>query len=137
MFKRLQERVARRHMKRTMVATAATGNGMHVQVWPLMESDHTQLGTAIQTWLWAQLPDTATPHGLSGYGITLMWVQMQGETRTWLGDHSIPTFQRLDAAASLDTLPQVVQQFNLPPHATHLEVYLISFGDLVKPAFAD
>jgi len=139
MFKKVEEQLVRTHITRTILKTAAAGRGMKVQLWDLAEprtpARDRALAAEIQTWLQAQLAGSATPHGLGGFGITLMWVRMDGAERTWLGDFSPPTFQRTDALAAFEALPQLLTQCAIPPTATHLEVYLLSFGDLIKPAF--
>ena len=129
----------RRRVQKSAMATINSHHGFSGKGWdvsPTMSPEsRLAIATAVQTWLHAELPYTATPNGIAQYRVTLGYAHMNGTHRTYLGQEPLPMFERLDATAAIAQIHEHILAANWTtmPTLTTLEVYLLSYGDVLKP----
>ncbi len=143
MLETLKQWQLKRRMTRTIKDSFADHRGMAATVWPLLPAssptERAQVARAAHQWLAAQLPYTATPYGISRYQIRIGYVQMEGTTRTFLSQDGFPPFNRAEAPGIFEQVHDHICTRDLAafPQLTTLELYLLSYGDLLKPAFEE
>jgi hypothetical protein len=141
MLEGLRQWRTRRRIAKTATQSLADHRGVAAATWPLTATataaERAAVAAAAEHWLAEQLPFTATPHGLSRYQIRLGYAAMDGITRTHLGIDGFPPFSRLDAPTAFAALHDKLYQRDLSqyPTLTTVEVYLLSYGDLLKPLY--
>jgi hypothetical protein len=140
MLEGLKQWRARRRILSAVTTALDNHQGFAGNGWPLTVSitaaERTQIAGEVRTWLAAQLPRSAMPHGIHGYTVYLGFAHMTGDRRTYLGKQPFPDFTRAESLTALDQIENAIQQLDLTPMPTItlLEVYFFSFGDMIKPA---
>ena len=140
MIHQLRQWWYRRRMIRGMAATLNNHQGFGARGWDASATMAFQarkaLADDVLAWLRSQLPYTATPYGINRYQLHLGFAQMAGKQRTCLGHaEGFPAFNRLESGAIFEQLHQrlTTSDWTAMPTLTTLEVYLVSYGDLLKP----
>jgi hypothetical protein len=139
MLAALLQRYRDERLQRTMWAVVTNDQGCAARSWPLPATpdDLPALTITIRDWLALQLTEMTTPYGFSRYRIGRGLARMDGNDRTPLWSHLLPTFTRQAAQDGLDAAHQ--QLLMLPradhPTATYIEVHLLSLGDILKAAY--
>ncbi|WP_110517901.1 hypothetical protein [Herpetosiphon llansteffanensis] len=140
MIHRLKQWWQRQRMIRSMTATLNNHQGFGARGWEasstLSFAARTVLADEVLAWLRAQLPYTARPYGMNRYQLHLCFAQMAGQQRTFLADgEGFLAFNRLESVAIFEQLHQrlTTSDWTAMPSLTTLEVYLFSYGDLLKP----
>ena len=122
--------------RRWLTSLAKEGKGYAVRVWPLTATspspERQRLADQLQQWLQQQLSTTATPYGVSTYLVGVGFVQQVGTSRTPLQKESFSIPQRVDAPTIFEQAADYVATAMLPDETSHVEVYLLSFGDMLK-----
>ena len=113
----------------------AVGKGYAVRQWAITAtmppSDRHHLAHTIRAWLERQLSATKTPYGIATYLVGMGVVAHDGTTRTPLDRWTFSIPDRHDAPAVFTDAMTDFETRVLPPATTHLEVYLLSLGDIV------
>lgn len=130
--------VQRWRAKRQLLTTLAAGHGVFSIVCPfhaaLSPDDRITLAHQLRAWLRQRVATAATPDGIDHCHVFLVVVERTATQRTSLWRQSLPTFTKITAGAALDTAAAAIAAVPLDdyPTATHLEVSLISIGEIAK-----
>lgn len=136
MFESVRQWWKDRHTVRLARDLQAAGKGYAVRQWPfaatLATADRQRLTTTIQTWLEQQLSATKTPYGISMYLVGIGVVAHDGTTRTPLDRWSFTIKERADAPTVFAKAMADLETRTIPAATTHVEVYLLSLGDILN-----
>jgi hypothetical protein len=119
-------------LRQATVAAVLAGVGGMSGFW-VVPAALDELTASVRAWLSAQLAEIRTPYGVDTCGIMLKLVHDDGRCRRRLWRSQIPSFARQAPQAAYDALEQQLRSLPLAdyPTATHLEVQLVSIGDIV------
>ena len=139
MLKQIRQRIADYRLTRAASKVVQDGNGYAARTWalPATVSDWPEVTTTINDWLVLQLTGTATPYGFSRYRVGIGLVAVAGDERTPLWSDLLPAFTHAEVTYGVTTLTDRLHMLPLGEHAsaTHLEVYLLSLGDILKQSY--
>lgn len=140
LWNRLQRYYYKRRFQRDARTVVQGGKGYVAVICDLSTTTtpetRNSLATDLRFWLRERLSTMATPYGLSQCSISFVVVRKEGSQRTPLWDHQI-LFQRLQSTQALDQAEHTIRTLPLEnlPQATHLEVSLMSMGEILKAAY--
>src|SRR5579859_643545 len=122
----------KQRLRLATIDAAVTGVGAATQRWPIAWSER-DLRTTAETWLRDQLAAIRTPYHIDTCGIMVKLIRIKDQRRTVLWSVQIPSFSRAAPHAALQELTQHLCALPLHdyPTATHIEVRLVSIGDIV------
>ncbi|MBM7844991.1 hypothetical protein [Herpetosiphon giganteus] len=141
MLRKLKQWWFLRRIEQSAKATINNHRGFSAKGWDVTPTlafePRQQIADAVQTWLHAELPYTATPYGIADYKVTLGYAHMDGAKRTYLGQEPLPRFERKAAIEAIAAIHAHIMaaDWTTMPTLTTLEVYLLSYGDVLKPFF--
>jgi len=137
----LHQQIHDYRLKRATIAVVNAKQGYAARTWPLPATDaeRLQLAEQIRDWLALQITGTATPYGYSEYNIGLALAVGVNEQRQALWYELQPGFKRLQTQDGIDAAYQrlLTAPFVDHPTATHIEAYLLSWGDIFKQAYTN
>ena len=139
MLKQIRQRVQDYRLTRAAAKVVTQGDGYAARTWalPATANDWPGLHAPVMDWLALQVTGTATPYGFSHCSIGFALVQLVDGTRTALWHELLPGFERTATASGLEAACERLTTLPLADHplATHVEVYLMSLGDILKQSY--
>jgi hypothetical protein len=129
----VQRWYAKQKLRQATIAAAIAGAGGSLTSWPISMSLD-EVAPAAQQWLASTLATLRTPRGIDTCGLALKLVQ-QSATGRWRKLHivELPCFARHTPQETYQLLDQEIRALPLAayPDATHIELHLVSIGDIV------
>jgi len=139
MLQQIRQRWHDYRLTRAATKVVTAGEGYAARTWPVpgRNADWPEVHTTITDWLALQLSGTATPYGFSRYRIGLGLAALHGDQRTPLWSELLPAFTRSETSQGLAALGDRLHTLPLAeyPTATHVEVYVLSLGDILKQSY--
>ncbi len=123
------------------VAVVQQGSGFVARTWPVpltaASEGWAELLPDVLPWLTGQTAQLATPYGWSQASIMLALVHRPVAKRTLLWKAKLPLFERSEREKALTSAGTQLSAvpFADYPTATHLEVYLLDMGRILRHAF--
>lgn len=139
MLEQIRQRLHDYRLTRAAAKVVTQGDGYAARTWalPATASEWPEVRTTITDWLALQLTGTATPYGFSHYNVGFALVRLGDGKRTALWHELLPGFERTATMSGLDAAQERLQTLPVADHpsVTHVEVYLMSLGDILKQGY--
>ncbi len=123
---------AKHKLRQATIAAAIAGAGGSITSWPIA-TPRAEVVPAAQAWLADRLATVRTPRGIDTCGLALKLVQQEGGRWRRLWSVQIPCFARHTPQETYQALAQQILALPLAdyPDTTHIELHLVSIGDIV------